>query len=205
MRIFILVFTFVMALTGQSCAQFELSPFAGYTFQHRFDVTGGEAKLGGGFSFGGTIGYRIGPGLEAEVLFSHQNNQSTANSIFLSRDVDEATTVQYFMGGLNKIWVSRDESTNYFLGFKLGSASLSSRDNNFASITQFAVLLNGGVKYFVSERFGLRGGAGLGIPIYESGAGLWWSPGSPTGVNREDWSPIVQFGLQVGVIYKIIL
>lgn len=203
MRYALLLAVFLLGIIWTSRAQIEISPFAGYTFQHRFDVTGGDATLGGGFTFGGTAGYRLGPGLEVEVLFSHQNNQSTANSIFLSRDVDEATSVQYFMAGLNKLWPNPEQSVNYFFGFKLGAATLSSRDENFVSITQFAVLLNAGAKYFISEKVGIRAGTSLGIPIYESGAGLWWSPGSPTGVSRDDWSPILQLGMQVGVIYRI--
>ncbi len=75
--VFLVSLMFIFEIKAQSI---EITPFTGYTFDHSFPIFAGRARLGGGQTFGGMLGFQINDFLEIETLYSYQNGTSTARS-----------------------------------------------------------------------------------------------------------------------------
>jgi hypothetical protein len=180
----------------------EITPFTGYTFDHSFPIVGGRARLGGGQTFGGMLNIPMSEFLEVELLYSYQNGTSNARSTAIQNTVITSTNANYAMIGANRLFPLSSQMA-LFSGLKAGAAILGFPEGDFNSISRFAVGLNGGMKYFVSDNIGIRVQANLMMPINNVGANLWWSPGAGTQVGVSGWSSVVQFGFTGGLIFRI--
>lgn len=192
----------LFAIVFESQAQVEITPFTGYTFDHSFPILGGRATLGGGQTFGGMLGFGLNEFAEVELLYSYQGGNSTARSSSLSNDVRTRTAAHYALIGVNRLFPTSSQMA-FFTGLKVGTGTLASLDNDFTNITRFAVGINGGMKYFFTEKVGLRLQANLMMPISNVGANLWWSPGGGTQVGVSGWSSVIQFGFTGGLVFRL--
>jgi opacity protein-like surface antigen len=180
----------------------ELTPFTGYTFDHSFPLSGGRAKLGGGQTFGGMLGFRLRDNLEIETIYSYQSGTSTARSPAIKQEIRTDTQVHYMLLGANWLYPTSPQLT-LFSGLKAGAGILSFPNSEFIDRTKFTVGINGGMKYFLTDNVGLRLQANLMVPISNVGANLWWSPGAGTSVGLSGWSSIIQFGLTGGIAFRL--
>ncbi|GHB52555.1 outer membrane beta-barrel protein [Mongoliitalea lutea] len=180
----------------------EITPFTGYTFNHSLPIVGGRATLGGGQAWGGMLGFQLNDFTEVEVLYSWQGGTSTARSTAIQSNVNTRTNANYIMIGGNRLFPVSSQMA-FFSGLKAGAGILAFPDGDFRDISRFAVGLNGGMKYFVSDNIGIRLQANLMMPISNVGANLWWSPGGGTQVGVSGWSSVVQFGFTGGLIFRL--
>lgn len=180
----------------------EITPFTGYTFNHGFPILGGRATLGGGQTFGGMIGFQLNDFFEIETLYSFQSGTSTARSTAIQGDVRARTNAHYAMIGGNRLFPVSSQMA-FFSGLKVGAGILSFPNNEYRDISRFAVGINGGMKYFLSDNVGIRLQANLMMPISNVGANLWWSPGGGTQVGLNGWSSVIQFGFTGGMIFRL--
>lgn len=202
MKKYFLIPALLLTMLFDAKAQIEITPFTGYAFDHSFPIAGGRARLGGGQTFGGMLGYQIRDNSEVELSYSFQGGTSTASSTQLSENIRTETGVHYAMIGFNRLFPVSDK-VQVFTGLKLGSATLAARNNDFNNITRFGVGIQGGMKYFVSDKVGIRIQTNLMMPITNVGAGLWWSPGGGAQVGVSSFSSIVQFGFTGGLVIRI--
>lgn len=128
--------------------------------------------------------------------------RATASSTFLSDRVDVRTRVHYAMIGGNRLFPT-SENLTFFAGMKMGTGTLAFPDREYRNITKFTFGFQGGLKYFATERIGIRMQANLMMPVVSAGGSLWWSPGGGTAVGVSTWSPIVQFGFTGGIIFRL--
>lgn len=195
----ILFSAFGLSARAQS---FEITPITGYTFPAGFNISGGRAQLQDGQNWGGNLGYSPNSFVEVELSYNYMGTRATANSNLLSINVDTRTQVHYVTLGVNKLFPVNEKAT-FFTGGKLGTGTLAFPNGDYSSQTRFSVGFQGGLKYYASERIGIRAQANLMFPIISSGASLWWSPGGGTAVGVSGWSPIVQFGFLGGIIFRL--
>ncbi|WP_194774514.1 hypothetical protein [Pararhodonellum marinum] len=195
----LLLMVFIFDLNAQNI---EITPFTGYNFASGFNISGGRARLGDGQTFGGMLAFVASEYMEVELMYSFQRSTATANSTLLNENISEPTQVHLALIGVNRLFPVSEE-TVLFSGIKLGTGTLASPFNNFTNITRFTVGFHGGVKYFVSDSFGLRLQANLMIPITNVGANLWWSPGGGTQVGMSGWSPLAIFGFTGAAIIRV--
>jgi len=201
-KIYLLPVLILVLIFDSRAQNVEITPFTGYTFDHSFPIFNGRARLGGGQTFGGTIGFQVNDFLEVETLYSYQGGTSTARSTSLPNDVRVSTNTHYAMLGANRLFPTSSQMA-FFTGLKAGVGIFSFPNNEYRDITRFAVGLNGGMKYFVSDNVGIRLQANLMMPISNVGANLWWSPGAGTSVGVGGWSSVIQFGFTGGLIFRL--
>ena len=96
-----------------------------------------------------------------------------------------------------------NEKVTLFSGLKLGAVIIASKKDAFDNVTKFAVGLNAGAKYFMTEKLGLRVQANLNFPVTDVGGSLWWSPGSGLDAGVSSYTPVLQFGFTGGLVFKI--
>jgi len=198
----LLLFLFLLTCLEGISQSFEITPFSGYTFDHSFPIYGGRAKLGGGQTFGGMLGFQIQENIELETFYSYQSGTSTARSSSIQGDVRTNNSAHYILIGANRLF-SNSSQVTFFSGLKMGAGILSFQNNEFNDISRFAVGINGGMKYFASDRVGLRLQANLMMPISNVGGSLWWSPGSGTSVGLSSFSSVIQFGFTGGIVFRL--
>jgi hypothetical protein len=180
----------------------EITPFTGYTFQAGFNISGGRAFLRDGQTWGGMMGFSLNEATEVELGYSYQGTSAVARSNSLQENVDIPAQVHYATIGVNRLFPTSEKMT-FFAGAKMGTGTLAFPDGEYRNITRFSAGFQGGMKFYASDRVGLRVQANLMMPIVGVGTSLWWSPGAGTSVGLTGWSPIAQFGFTGGLVFRL--
>jgi len=201
-KLFIVFALFCMSLIQVKAQGIEITPFTGYTFQAGFNISGGKAFLEDGQNWGGMIGFSMNEFTEIELAYSYMGTRGVARSVNIQSSVNTPTQVHYATIGINRLF-PLNENVTFFAGGRLGTGTLAFTERDFSNQTRFSVGFQGGMKYFVSERIGIRAQANLMMPIVGVGTSLWWSPGAGTSVGLTGWSPIAQFGFTGGLIFRL--
>lgn len=198
----ILLVVLFVGILETSAQSVEITPFTGYTFDHSFPIRGGRATLGGGQTVGGLLGFKLSDLTEIEVLYSWQSGNSVARSTAIQSNVNTVTNANYILIGGNKLFPLNSQMT-LFSGLKAGAGIVAFPNGDYRDISRFTVGLNGGMKYFFTEKVGVRVQANLMMPVSNAGANLWWSPGSGTQVGVNGWSSVIQFGFTGGLVFRL--
>jgi hypothetical protein len=180
----------------------EITPFTGYTFQAGFNISGGRAFLRDGQTWGGMMGFSLNEATEVELGYSYHGTSAVARSNSLQENVDIPAQVHYATIGVNRLFPTSEKMT-FFAGAKMGTGTLAFPDGEYRNITRFSAGFQGGMKFYASDRVGLRVQANLMMPIVGVGTSLWWSPGAGTSVGLTGWSPIAQFGFTGGLVFRL--
>ena len=199
--IVIAIFSFIAA-SSVMAQQLELFVHSGYTFGDKFPLSGGRGKIYDGHTYGGLFSVEISDFYAIELAYSRQDSRVLAISDYLGLDVDEKVSVNYILAGGNRL-MKVNEKVTLFSGLKLGAVIIASKKDAFDNVTKFAVGLNAGAKYFMTEKLGLRVQANLNFPVTDVGGSLWWSPGSGLDAGVSSYTPVLQFGFTGGLVFKI--
>jgi hypothetical protein len=201
MKKILLLTTLVIAFAVVSKAQrIEITPFGGYTFADKFKFNGGEAELGGGFTYGGILSFFSGNNA-LELTYSRQSATAYAHSYDDYINVSNApVNVNYVFAGGSRHFPVSDEAA-LFAGLNMGVGFMDNAE--YRTETLFSTGFNGGVRYFFSDRIGLRLQANLNIPVTDLGSSFWWNPGADESYGVTTYVPILQFGLNGGIIIKL--
>lgn len=204
MKKLFLLATVLFATCTISWAQgLQLYPFAGYTFADRFPISGGTARIGDGFTYGGALAFVVSDYYAVELKYSRMDADVSAYSPYNNIDIyGEPVSLNYILLGGSKLFPVSEEAI-LFSGLNLGVGIMGSKDDTFNTITKFAAGINAGVKYFFTKSAGIRLQANLDFPVTDVGGSLWWSPGSGTQVGVSSYVPFLQFGFTGGLVLKL--
>jgi len=72
-------------MTGQ---KLQLAPFAGYTFADKFRFDRGTARIGDGFTYGGTLSLLLRNSTSINLTYSRQECDFSAFSDYYDIDID---------------------------------------------------------------------------------------------------------------------
>jgi hypothetical protein len=199
--IFVLAFSFIgIQLNAQSL---QLTPYSGYTFSSSANIEGGKAKISGGHTFGGILTFSLSEYYDIEILYSRHINEVSARSRLLAEDVRSDAVYNYILGGVSRAYWVPGTGLKFHGGTKIGAAILTFNDDEYSNQTNFAVGLEVGMTYLLSDFVGLRIGANVKAPITGTGVNLWWGTGSGPQVGLSSWAPIVQFNLLGGLVINL--
>jgi hypothetical protein len=199
----LLFFFVVLTATLSAIAQtVELTPIAGYTFRSTVNITGGQARINDGFTYGGALTFAPSPYNAIEISYSRYETTATAQSSYVGFEAfsDDVAVNYMFIGG-QRLFPASDKVTG-FTGFNLGAAWLGSKDETFSTITKLAIGFDLGVKIMASEKVGIRLQTNLGLPITSSGGSYYWGTNG-SGVGLTGYVPIWSFGFNGGLIFKL--
>ncbi len=203
MKKLILLAILSFVATGAVVAQqVELFVHSGYTFGDKFPLSGGRGKIYDGHTYGGLLSVEISDFYAIELAYSRQDSRVLAISDYLGLDVDEKVSVNYILAGGNRL-MKVNKKVTLFSGLKLGAVIIAAKKEAFENVTKFAVGLNAGAKYFMTETIGLRVQANLNFPVTDIGGSLWWSPGSGLDAGVSSYTPVLQFGFTGGLVFRI--
>jgi hypothetical protein len=188
-----------MTIIAQSV---ELTPIAGYTFRSTINITGGEARINDGFTYGGALTINASPYNAIELSYYRYQTVAEAyssNTGFVPFTDDVA--MNYMFVGGKRNFPTAGKVTG-FTGLNLGAAWLGSQNDTFSTITKFAMGFDAGIKIMASEKVGIRLQTNFYFPITTTGGSVYWSTGG-SGATTSAFIPIWSFGFNGGLIYKI--
>lgn len=179
----------------------EIIPMGGYTFRNRTPITGGELEFRDGPTFSGALRFEVRNNNYVELFYSWQETFITANSIYLTDPYRSAGSFNYILIGSTQK-VPLQDAIEAYGGFKLGAGWLTAEQSSSDEV-RFSVGGTAGLNFFVSESIGIQVGMHLLFPITDVGASFGWSSGGGAGVGVTGWSPIVQFGFDGGLVFRL--
>ncbi len=156
----------------RSGGRFELTPTVGYrlggTASTSYSVFIESVEVSPALSFGLTLEYALSPRAALEFIWSHQDTELKLNyrqtpPAGYSERLTHLNVDTFQIGGLWQFGTYGDSFRPY-LDFLLGMSILTPAPQ-FSTLTRFSGSVGGGVKYFHSDKLGLRLGLRF-MPIY---------------------------------------
>jgi hypothetical protein len=205
------IFLFLPGITEKVSAQnVDLTVLYGYTFNDRFDVYEGYGEVSDGGLFTGILSFGLNPNYDIELYYSRQNAKFDFNYYYDFNGFNtngiirnEPASVNYIqIGGCRNQALDPVGKATAFAGLNLGAAGIVPEADKYDDIWKFALGFKAGIKYFFSEKVGLRLQTQLQMPVLYTSGSIWIGTGG-TSVGMSGGSTITQFGFSGGLIYRL--
>jgi hypothetical protein len=182
----------------------EISLMAGYMWGGSTLTVNGELKIEDGTNYGVILDLPIAKkGITLELLYSRLDSKLNFKSrTGGTRDSSlfDMSTNYIQIGGLKEV----ETGTNLrpFGIFALGTTIFGPKNSSFADQWVLSFSLGGGLKYYLSERIGLRLDARFLFPVYLTGGGFYCGTGG-CGAGIGSSPAILQGYIDGGVIIRL--
>jgi hypothetical protein len=203
----IIALAFFFTIPFQSLSQgrqIELTPFVGYQFGGNMKFYQGKIKVDNGMNYGLAASIDIRYGVKAEFFYSRAATRGKWNPYLGFENtfppVNFDLAINYFQVGSVKEFMHDD--IRPFGSLTLGAVWFDPK-NTVSDQWFFSISLGGGLKYYFTDRIGIRLQGRLLLPMVFSGVGLYAGIGTggvSTGAGLSSWAPIVQGDITGGVI-----
>ncbi|MCB0504084.1 MAG: hypothetical protein KDC58_01145 [Cyclobacteriaceae bacterium] len=196
------IFTYKGAL-----AQIQVNVYGGYVPASKtaYNYSGYRLRIDDSGNFGVALDFALPlKGIEAEVSYMHFSSTLRQDGGIVDNVETQPIIVEYYQLGLLKPLMEGSSFIPYGL-FTLG-ASRFAPEKATKEYWRFAMNAGLGVKYFFTDKMGIRLQARLLMPLYFSGAGFGCSigtGGSGCGTGVGFGSEILQGDFTGGVVLKL--
>ncbi|MCT4644220.1 MAG: hypothetical protein N4A74_04470 [Carboxylicivirga sp.] len=189
--------------TSKTGPRIELTPIYGYSLNGSVNMYRAKFKMENAANFGGIVSLEIMPGTLGE--FSYTRSKTTANyHDFVSGDkTNYDMAIDYFQLGMVKE-LKKGQVVPFGLA-SLGITWFNMTTHGVSDHVSFSAALGGGLKFFFSDRIGIRMQGRLLLPMYFSGGGLFLGigPGGPSsGASISTGVLAVQGDFSGGLIFR---
>lgn len=143
----------------------EITPQYGYQVGSKYNYYGGYLKFHGSDQYGLTFGVNASDDITVEFMWAQQNSRVSIKDVVYYPIEEEVTDMQanhYQIGAIHMFGYS---DARPFAGLSAGWSTWSPEDSLFDSHTTFTLGLTGGMKYFLTDRLGLRLQGQLLMPV----------------------------------------
>lgn len=204
--LFLALILFSVDLAAQSI---ELTPSYGYRVGGRVDVYSGPylgyIRIGDSQSFGLDLNYEVKPGIAVNLAWYGQSTNIDFYG-YQNAEIQKVgdSFINYFM--LSGLYEKNHGGITPFGGVGLGAATIVLTDPASDVVVRFAASLQGGAKFDLSDRVGLKIRAAMLMPLQFGGGGLFCgvgTGGSGCSVNVGASSSIIQGDFSAGLVVKL--
>ena len=139
-------------------ANFELTPFAGYTWGGQFSdsVTSTTLEVKETNNYGVMLDIKQDEQSQIELYISRQASQLKAsNALFTGNPLFDLDIEYYHIGGTYAPSADPGKVRGFLVG-TLGATHMVPQGSGLDSLTKFSLSLGGGVKLYATDRIGLR-------------------------------------------------
>ncbi len=208
----ILIFTIILITSQNIFAQIEITPFGGWHWTGSIPAYRQDIKVSDEGNYGIRIGAAIRDQQIIEFEWNHTNNSATFreynNGIPSGDLIKVPLTMNYYMLGVQHELTYEEALVPYGL-FNLGLVDV--RYDGTTSIPgssdiYFVAGLGGGIKYFISDKIGIRLQARLLLPMQFGGVGFGCgigTGGGGCGAGVSTYTSIIQGDFTGGIILKL--
>jgi len=203
-KILLLLVTIATMLVNAQ--KIEITPMGGYSFVGSINFYEGKLDIKDNASYGIKLGFS--PYENSVFEFSYQGSTSKALwSPYSSfggaiREDDFQMSINYFTVNMQQERMLTNENFYGFGAFGLGLAYMNPIDVNIDDVYSLALNFELGVKYFITDKIGIRLQASMQMPLYFYAFG--YHTGGYSGVLSLSSGPFfVQGGFSGGLIIRI--
>jgi len=212
MKKIVLVGLILIAAQG-AFAQVEIGGFGGWLWTGSIPAWRQDIKVSDKGNYGVTAGVKVREEMIVEFEWNHTDNEATFrgydNAGIPSGDlINMPITLNYYMLGFNYLATYNEPLVPYGL-FNIGALNAQSDGNadiQSESNTWFTVGLGGGLRYYLSDRVGIRLQARLLLPMQFGGVGFGCgigTGGGGCGAGVSTYTNIIQGDFTGGIILKL--
>jgi hypothetical protein len=214
----ILLLAITLFASQQIFAQIEIGGFGGWLWTGSIPAWRQDIKVSDEGNYGATIGYRINDEMQVDFEWNHTTNTATFRLYDLSGiptgdPVNVPLTMNYYMLGFNYLVPGNEPLIPYGL-INLGilnakSDSYTNSDGQTypgSSNNWFTAGLGGGLRYYLSDRIGIKVQARLLLPMQFSSIGFGCgigTGGSGCGAGVSTYTSIIQGDFTGGIVLKL--
>lgn len=166
MKKIILFIGITVLLSVEAYAQkVEITPQYGYQVGSKYNYNGGYLKFHGSDQYGLTFGINATDDVTVEFMWAQQNSKVSIKDVIFYPIEEEVTEMQanhYQLGAIHMFGYS---DARPFAGLSAGWSTWNPEEDLFDSHTTFTLGITGGLKYFFTDRIGLRLQTQLLMPI----------------------------------------
>jgi hypothetical protein len=210
----------MLSFTTVQAQRVELTATGGYQYWGSYKYSyysapynySGKVALGDGACYGGILGFEVSDQTFVELVYNHQDSRlvNKPNGYSPGAPTQEKLPnvgVNYFQLNGTRV-ADLSEKVSPFATFGAGAAlfdpigSNPSTGNSYSSIWKFAVNFGVGVKYYVSDKIGLRLGCAFWAPIQGVGLGVGVGTGGAY-AGASAYTTVVQMNMSGGIIFRL--
>jgi hypothetical protein len=199
-----LLAAFLLAFQGKAQDGLEISPSWGWQMAGRVNLVQGVLDFSDDQNFGVDIAIPTLTNLRVVLGYTYFSSDVSFRAYTgYPYDAFDARVDQHLiqLGGQRELELPNDNIVPYGLG-SLGVGWTATNDQNWEDVTRFVVALGGGIKFFVSDRIGLRFQGRLILPINFAGLGYTFGTGG-SGLTVVGAVPLVQGDLAGALIFRL--
>ncbi len=190
----------------------EITPFGGYFFAGKMAVREGDLNIKNEANYGATIDFTIMRDVQIELMFNRTDTRLVLKQYptGVNKDLFNMSVNYFHIGGIYR--AQEMENGYLFTNFSLGATLFSPEidtyqmdDGGSVSVSEewrFSIALGGGIKYFLSDKIGIRTQIRLLMPIFFAGGGLYFGTGG-SGVNLGAGTNLVQGDITAGLTFVL--
>ena len=203
------LFIFLFLGSGLTFAQdhkVELTPFGGYMLGGSVKFYEGKFKVQDAACYGGNLAVQVRSGVFVEFSYTGMTTQGDWKPYSeWAYDIPEGSVdmaVNHFqIGSVNELPLD-NEAIRPYGTFTLGTTWFNIQDDDADDEWLFSVAAGLGLKYFFSEKIGIRLQARMLIPVVYNGGGFYLGTGG-SGMYVSSTAPIIQGDFTGGLIFAL--
>ena len=183
----------------------EISVMTGYMWGGKMNTPWGDLRIEDGQNWTVTLDVPLPQGVTAEIFYTRLDSElkyrGTLNGgRFVDTTFFDMSTNYIQLGGLKELQTGSNLTP--FGIFSIGATVFSPKTSSFSDEWVLSFGLGGGLKYYVSDRIGLRLDGRFLFPVYLTGGGFFCGTGGcGAGIGS---SPVVLQGyIDGGVILRL--
>jgi len=199
---------FILAILCFGCSystlaqKVEITPMGGFNFGGTLNTVRGELKIRNNAEWGLMASYRLNKIANIELSYTGiQTNIEHEVSRGLDEDYGDFM-ISYFMIGSTKE-LKPDEKLRPFGNLSFGGVWFDPQSNLYDDEFMFAFSAGVGIKYFLSDRVGIRLQTRLLSPIWGAGVGISCGTGGGCGAGVSSTSLFLSGDVSGGLIIAI--
>ena len=190
----------------------EITPFGGYFFAGKLAVREGDLNIKNDANYGVTIDFSIRRDIQIELMYNRLDTRLVLKEYptGVNKDLFDLSVNYFHIGGVYR--AQEIEKGYLFTTFSLGATLFSPNvdtyqmdDGEVVDVSEdwrFSIALGGGIKYFLSDKIGIRTQIRILMPIYFGGGGLYFGTGG-SGVSLGAGTNLVQGDITGGLIFVL--
>jgi len=173
----------------------EITPQYGYQIGAKYNYYGGYLKLNSSDQYGLTFGVNASDDITVEFMWAQQNTGLRIKDYqFFPQETDLTDVVvnHYQIGAIHMFGYS---DARPFVGLSAGWSTFNPEEKIYDDTTTFTLGLSGGLKYFFTDRIGIRIQSQLLMPVSWGGVYVGGGGGGVTAGGS-----ILQLNFSAGLI-----
>jgi opacity protein-like surface antigen len=207
----ILVFAIVLITAQNLFAQVEIGAFGGWLWTGSVPAYRQDIKVSDKGNYGITAGFRLQDEMIVEFEWNHTENSASFREYDIGGGLGDTQnvplTMNYYLLGFNYLVTQNEPVVPYGL---INIGMLNVKNDGFGSYTSdsnnyFTAGFGGGLRYYLSDRIGIRLQARLLLPMQFGGVGFGCgigTGGSGCGAGVSTYTNIIQGDFTGGIILK---